>query len=103
MRELRRKLITFYFISSAMILGGILFLVCVLFYQNRMTQEKTAVPVKLESLAENIRQKSVISDYELAQTELQEESAILIETDGGYLHFDGAYRTGEEESGFLRP
>ena len=100
MRELRRKLITFYFISSAVILGGILFLVCVLFYQNRMAQEKTAVPVKLESLAENIRQKSVISDYELAQTELQEESAILIET-GGYLHFDGAYRTGEARKQLL--
>ena len=100
MRELRRKLITFYFISSAVILGGILFLVCVLFYQNRMAQEKTAVPVKLESLAENIRQKSVISDYELAQTELQEESAILIET-GGYLHFDGAYRIGEARKQLL--
>lgn len=102
MKELKKKLIRFYFFSSAFIIGFIFAMAAALLYDMRMKQVKGLVPANLERLTESMRQTEMVSDYELAKMELLEESAIFVLPDqNGYLHFDGAYCTKEERQNLL--
>lgn len=102
MKELKKKLIRFYFFSSAIIIGFIFVIAAVLLYDMRIKQVKGLVPANLERLTESMRQTELVSDYELAKMELLEESAIFVLADqNGYFHFDGAYCTKEDRQNLL--